>query len=154
MQRFSAGRENARTVGAQTLLLGNEAKLDHEPVEAGQGRELSSLFCLEAEMAVGFEEARVVRIRQQGDVAEEVVENVRLHDVVELVRPPDPLGYREATLGQQSEELSVRQQPRAGNKAPARRILEDVGRIRSTGTASSHRRRSRPLSQAEAARRG
>ena len=52
-------------------------------------------------------------------MAEQVVEQVRLGDVVDLVRAPDPPGHREAAVGQVVEEIQFRQQAFHPDQGPA-----------------------------------
>jgi hypothetical protein len=52
-------------------------------------------------------------------VAEQVVEEVRLLDVVELVRAPDPPGHREAAVGEVREEVQLGQQALDADQLPA-----------------------------------
>src|SRR3546814_20870756 len=60
--------------------------------------------------AVGGHVVGEHRVHQQRHVAEQVVEQVRLLDVVDLVRAPDPPRHREAAVGQVVEEVKFRQQ--------------------------------------------
>src|SRR3546814_12048514 len=52
-------------------------------------------------------------------MAEYVVEDVRLLEIVHLLRPADPVGCREATVGEVAEEHVVGHEPRHSDDAPA-----------------------------------
>ena len=49
---------------------------------------------------------------------EDIMENVRLLEVVELIGPPDEVSRREASIGEMLEEHFVRNQSRNGNDLP------------------------------------
>ena len=59
------------------------------------------------------------RVHQQRHVAEQVMEQVRLGQVVELLGPADPPGHREAAVGQVLEEIQFRQQALHADQLPA-----------------------------------
>ncbi len=68
-------------------------------------------------------------------MAEDVVEDVRLLDVVELAGLPDELPGGEPAVGEVVEEDLVRHQRGHGHDAPAGELLELVGQTREIGDA-------------------
>ena len=69
-------------------------------------------------------------------MAEEVVENIRLNELAELLRLPDPPGDRKAAIGEMIEKHIVGDQARHGDKIPASRGGNDlIGVIKTRNTA-------------------
>ena len=75
---------------------------------------------LDAAAAVGLHVVGEDRVEQQRHVAEQVVEQVRLGDVVDLLGFADPPGHRKAPVGQMIEERQLRQQAFDADQRPSR----------------------------------
>ena len=65
------------------------------------------------------------RISQHGAVAEDLVKDIRLLQVVELITAPDKGGHRKLAVGQQGEEAIERDKRRHRRHRPAGRRLQD-----------------------------
>src|SRR5699024_7804129 len=109
---------DAGAIGPQALAGVDEAKLDGKPVQRG---ELDAVFLvrLEAELAVGLAEGGKIRVGQKRRVAENLVENIRLLQVVELVPGADEGGGRKFLVRQQIEKLAEGNQRRHRSHFPA-----------------------------------
>src|SRR5690606_5221866 len=70
-------------------------------------------------LAVGLHIGGEVGVGQHRDVAEHIVEDVRLLQVVQLIRLADELARDEAAVGQVVEDDLVRHQPRHADHGPA-----------------------------------
>ena len=68
-------------------------------------------------------------------MTEQVMEQVRLLDVLDLVGTPDPPGHREAPVGQVVEEIQFRQQPLDTHQRPAGGLAQDFVEFTETGDA-------------------
>ena len=62
-------------------------------------------------------------------MAEEIMENVRLDEIVEFVGAPDPPGHREPPMGEMVEEDIVRDEPRHGDQLPSGRARQHGVRV-------------------------
>src|SRR3546814_7791425 len=61
-------------------------------------------MCLDATTAVGCHVVGKYRVHQQWCMAEQVVEQIWLGDVIELIGTANPPGHREAAVGQMLEK--------------------------------------------------
>ena len=143
MQRFALGRDDARTVDAQPLRRGNQAEFHRVPVQPGEilQRVRANSVRLDATAPIGLHEVGKQRIHQQRHVPEQIMEQVRFGDVVDLVRAADPPGHREAPVGQMIEEIQLRQQPFHTDQRPAGgRLQHRVERVeaRNLGVVHAH----------------
>ena len=74
---------------------------------------------LDATAAVGGHVVGKHRIEQQRHVSEQVMEHVRLGNVVDLLGATDPPGHRKTPIGQVLEEIEFRQQAFDADQLPA-----------------------------------
>jgi len=81
----------------------------------------ASCAAAQARAAVGREVVGVEGLHQERDVAEHVVKDVRLLDVLDLLRLADPEAGGKAAVGEQLEEHEVRHEARHRHDLPARR---------------------------------
>ena len=79
---------------------------------------------MRADRAVGLDEIREHGVRQHGQVPEEIVEQVRLDQIIELIAPAHPHRDREAALGQVREEVRLRNQAGHADHLEAREPLQ------------------------------
>ncbi len=63
-------------------------------------------------------------VEEERDVPEEVVEDVRFDDVVELLGLAYPVRHRDPATRQQGEKRHFRDQARHGDDFPARRLAQ------------------------------
>src|SRR5690606_13584499 len=121
VHRLAAGRDDAAAVDAQPAGLADEPELHRVPVQPGQvlQRVRADGVRLDPAAAIGGHVVGEHRVHQQRHVAEEVVEEVRLLDVVDLLGAADPPGDREAPVGQVVEEVEFGQQALHADQAPA-----------------------------------
>ena len=105
----------------------DQAELDRVPVHPRQLVEHAELLRAQAADAVGLDVVGDGRVHQQRHVAEHVVEDVRLLEVVELVRLADEVAGREAPVREVLEEHVVGHQARHGDDLPAGALHQDVG---------------------------
>src|SRR3546814_19954477 len=98
-------------------------------------------MCLDATSAVGCQGVGKYRVQQQWCMAEQVVEQIWLGDVIELIGTANPPGHREAAVGQMLEKGQFGEQTFDPDQLPAsglRGHLIDVGDRKSTRLNSSH----------------
>jgi hypothetical protein len=143
-------RRDAGAVDPQAVLLLDQAELDRVPVHPRQLVEHAELLRAQAADAVGLDVVGDGRVHQQRHVPEDVVEDVRLLEVVELVRLADEVAGREAPVREVLEEHFVGHQPRHGDDLPSGALHQDVGEaaevrdpVRGRSAGCPCRRRSR-----------
>ncbi len=121
VQRFALGRDDAGAVDAQALGGVDQAEFHRVPVQAGQvlQRLRADGVRLDPAAAVGGHVVGEHRVHQQRHMAEQVMEQIRFCDVVDLVGAADPPGHREAAVGQVLEEVQFRQQAFHADQGPA-----------------------------------
>ncbi len=81
---------------------------------------------LQPALAIGLHVIGEDRIHQHRHMAEEVVEDVRLLQIVELVLAADEAGRGKATVGEMREEHRIGDEARHGDDMPARRALQPL----------------------------
>ncbi len=113
----------------------DQPELDRIPIEAREIVQLAALHRAAAAFAVGFEEIGVNRIREQRHMAEDIVKNVWLLQIIELVLRPDERGGGEAAVRKMLEKGVIRDQPGDRNHAPARDGREALAQIGEVGDA-------------------
>ena len=118
VEGFLRRGEDAATVDAPAGRGVEQAELDGQPV---QPRQVDALLFrgLETELAVGVGEFGEPGIGQQRAVAEDLVEDVRFLQVVQLLGLADEGGDGKLLAGQQLEEGLERDQRRHSRHAPA-----------------------------------
>ena len=79
--------------------------------------------------AIGFHEVGKDRIGKHRHMAEDIMENIRFLQVVELCFRADESARREAAIGQMIEENLVWHQFRHGHNAPSRDCLKPVRQL-------------------------
>ncbi len=119
-----ARRDDAGSVDPQTRRRLHQAKLHRVPVETGEVGKATQAHRPLAAPAIGLHVVGEHRIGQHRDVAEDIVEDVGLLQVVQLMRLADELAGREAAIGQVIEEHIVGHQARHGDHAPTGQALE------------------------------
>ena len=97
----------------------HQPELHRVPVHARQQRQRAQPLRAQAAFAVGLDEVGDHRVHQHRRMAEHVVEDVGLFEVVELVGAADELSRREAPVSEVLEEDLVGHQPRHGDDLPA-----------------------------------
>ena len=90
-RRHDAGAENSQAFGGL-----DQPELDRVPVEAREIVQVAALHGAAAALAIGLQEIGVDRIGEQRHMAEDIVEDVRLLEIVELVFGPDEGRRRES----------------------------------------------------------
>src|SRR3546814_11649493 len=83
-------------------------------------------MCLETTTAVGRHVVGKNRVHQQRHMAEQVVEQIRLGNVIELIGTANPPCHREAAVGQVLEEGEFGQQTLDADQLPASGISEHL----------------------------
>ncbi len=118
IERFLRRGEDAAAVDAPAGRRVHQAEFDGHPVQA---RQVDALLLAgpEAELAVGVGEFGEPGVGQQRAVAEDLVEDVRLLQVVQFFRRADEGGDREALARQQLEEGLEGNQRRHARHLPA-----------------------------------
>ena len=96
-------RQNAATVDAPALRGIHQTEFDGHPVQARQVHPLL-LGGREAELAVGVGEFGKPRVGQQWAVAEDLVENIRLLQVIQFFTGANKRRHRKLLAGEQFEE--------------------------------------------------
>ncbi len=119
MAQLTRRTDDAGAVRAQAVRFPDQTEFDGVPVQARQQLARAQVMCLEATLAIALHVVGEHRVEQQRYMAEQVVEDVGLHDVVELFGRADPVGDREAPVGQQVEERPLGDQSRHGHDLPA-----------------------------------
>jgi hypothetical protein len=117
--QFAGRAQDAGAVGPQALRRADQAELHRVPVQPRQQLAGIQPAGLQATGAVGLHVVGKGRHEEQRHMAEEVVKDIGLDHVVELFGLADPVGHREAALGQQREEGLFRDQARHGHDLPA-----------------------------------
>ena len=112
VDRLAARGKNAGAVRAQAARGAHQPELHRVPVQPGQHLERRGRARVRADGAVRLDEVREHRVREHGQVAEEVVEQIGFDEIVELVAPAHPHRDREAALGQVREEIRFGNEPR------------------------------------------
>ena len=124
MGQLPARGEDPRPVGPEPLRGLDQPEFHRVPVQAREHLDRPEAVGLQPPAAVGLEVVGEHRVEEQRHVAEEIVEDVGLDDVVELRGRAQPHGHREAAVGEVLEEHEVGQQPRHRHQPPVRRGAE------------------------------
>ena len=120
----------------------DQAELDRVPVERRKVLQPPELHRPQAALAVGLHVVGEHRIGQQRHVAEHIVEDVRLLQVVELRARADELASGETAVGEVVEEHLVRHEARHGHDLEARARLQldiDLGEVRNAAAVEVQR---------------
>ena len=131
--RFGRRGDNAGAVDAQSLGLAYQAELDRVPVHACQLVEHAPLVGAQAALAVGLDKFGDHGIHQQRHVAEHIVENVGLFQIIQFMRLADELAGRETAVRQVFEEHVVRNQAWHGHHLPAGTLGQHLGQLLEIG---------------------
>jgi hypothetical protein len=112
MDRLALGTDDAAAVDAQPIVLLDQPELHRVPVQAREvdQRLGADAVRFHAAAAVGFHVIGEHRVHEQRHVAEQVMEQVGLAEVIQLLGLADPPGHREAAVGQMLEEGELGQQ--------------------------------------------
>ncbi|MEJ1970504.1 MAG: hypothetical protein WDN03_18030 [Rhizomicrobium sp.] len=120
VDRFRPAGRDARAVEAHAIDAFDQPELDRVPVEPRQVLERPELVQRPlAALAIGFHVIGEDRVGQHRHMAEHVVEDIGLLQIVELAGAADELAGREAPVGEMVEEDLVRHQRRHRDDAPA-----------------------------------
>ena len=119
---FGGGREDARAVDLEARRRADQAEFHRVPVEARQKVDLGAGF--QRALAVHLHVVGEHRVAEQRHVAEEIVEQVGLDQVVELGAGADPHRHRKAPMRQVIVEHRVGDQARHADDAPAGQLLQ------------------------------
>ena len=149
MDRFALARHDAAAVDAQAVglavfFLVDQAELDRVPVQPREvlQRIRADPVRFHPALAVGLHVVGEQRVHQQRHMAEQIVEEVGLLDVIDLVGATDPPCHRETAVGQVVEEIQFRQQAFDADQGPAGGGFEhrvDVGELRDAVRGHPHR---------------
>ncbi len=116
----SAGEERiARAEDAQPRRRRQQPELDRIPIEPREIGELAARQRPQSTLAIGLQKARIDRIREQWDMAEYVVKDIRLLQIVERLLRADEGAGGKAPIGEMLEENIVRHEAGDRNDAPA-----------------------------------
>ena len=130
---FGRRGDDAGAVDPQALGAADQAELHRVPVEPRQIAQHAQSLGAQAALAVGLHVVGEDRVGQHRHVAEDIVEDVRLLQVVELVGLADELAGRKAPVGQMVEEHLVGHQTRHRDDAPAGALLQIVAQAAEIG---------------------
>src|SRR5690606_23356689 len=115
----------AAAVDASPGLGVDQAELHRHPVQTGEKYPFF-LAGLQAEAAVGLGKSGEPRVGQQRTVSEQLVENVRFLQVIQLLEGTDKGGNREAFAGQQFKERLEGDQRRYPDYLPAGGVTQHL----------------------------
>lgn len=124
IRQFARRTQDARAIRTQSTGLPDQPELDGVPVQAAQHLARPQSLRLQAALAVTLHIVGKHRVEQQRHMAEEVVKDVGLDDVVKFLWRTDPVRHRELAVGQQREERHLGNQPRHGHDLPARGAVQ------------------------------
>jgi hypothetical protein len=127
--------DDAGAVKLQALAVADEAELHRIPVKPRQSAHGAVPRRAEPALAIGLHVVGEDRVGEQGDVAEDVVEDVGLLQVVALRRRADEPARDERSVGEVSEEDAVGHQAGHGDDAPAGELLQPLGQLVEVGNA-------------------
>jgi hypothetical protein len=111
--------EDAGAVDPGPVVLAGEAELDRVPVEARDPLQCAHLHRREAELAQFLHEIGDLGQSEEGDVAEHVVKDIRLLQIIELRALADEIAGGEAALAEMVEEDVLGDEARNGDHDPA-----------------------------------
>ena len=115
-----AGRaQNACAVSPQAIFLLHQAKFNRVPVQPRQLLASSQAVGLQPTRTIGLHVVGKHRVKQQRYMTEQIMENIRLDNVVKLLRLADPVGDGKFAIGQQRKKWHLRYQPRHCHYLPA-----------------------------------
>lgn len=129
---LAVGGDEAAAVDLDLAVLADEAELDGEPEEAAHALKRLVVGEACADLAVVFEEVGEDGVGVHGDVAEDVVKDVRLRGVLHGVARAEPGGGGEHTGRKHLEEGVGGQEAADGGGLPAGARLEksaDLGEV-------------------------
>ena len=104
----------------------DQPEFDRVPVEPAEQFAGPEAVGLESALAVFLQMVGEDRVEQQGHMAEQVVEHVGLHDVIEFFGGADPVGDREPAVRQQGEKWHLGDQARHGDHLPSGGLAQPV----------------------------
>ena len=123
--RQLAGRgEGARAISAQAVARADQTEFHRVPIETGQIIKRVETLGFHATLAVGLEIIGENLVEQHRHMAEEIVKNIRLDDVLKLLGLSQPHRNRETAVGKVGEEDVVWYQSRHRYQRPAGGWLE------------------------------
>jgi hypothetical protein len=137
---FSVGGDEAAAIDLDLAVLADEAELDGEPEEAAHALERHGIGEAGADLSVTFEKIGKDGVGVHGDVAEDVVEDVRFRGVLHGVARAEPSGRGEHAGGEHLEEGVGGEKAADRGGLPAGARLEegaDLGEVRELVFAES-----------------
>ena len=117
--RFGGRRHDAGAKNAQALRRVQQPKLDRVPIEPGQVVQPAQTQGAQPSLAISLHVVGEDRIGQHRHMAEHVMENVRLLQIVKLIGAADKSARGKTAVGQVRVEYLVWNQPGHGNHTPA-----------------------------------
>jgi hypothetical protein len=137
---FSVGGDEAAAVDLDLAVLADKAELDGEPEEAAHALERDRISEASADFSIAFEKICKDGVGVHGDMAEDIVEDVRLRSVLHGVAGSEPGGGREHSGAKHLEEGIGGEEAadRCGLPACARlKERADLGQVRQLVLAES-----------------
>ena len=119
---FAITGDDARAVDAQGTGFLDQAELDRVPVKPRELVQRSEAQRTQATLAISDHIIGKHRIGEHRDMAEHVMEDVGLLQIIELFGPADEIACRKATVGKMIEKDIVGHQARHSNDLPARGV--------------------------------
>lgn len=129
---LAVGGDEAAAVDLDLAVLADKAELDGEPEEAAHALEGLGVGEAGADLSVAFEKVGEDGVGVHGDVAEDVVEDVRFRGVLHRVAGAEPGGGGEHAGGEHLEEGVCGEEAADGGGLPAGAGLEegaDLGEV-------------------------
>src|SRR6516225_1449408 len=96
---------------------------------------MSEPVSLQTAFAIGLHVVGEDRAHQQRHMAADVVEDVRLLEIIKLVAAPDEAGRREPAAREMSEEYVIRDEARYRDDPPPGGPLENIAKAMKIGNA-------------------
>ena len=132
---FAIAGDNSRAIDAQALGLLHQPEFHRVPVEPRQLFERAKLQRPFAATPIGRHIIAERLVGEHRHMAEHIVKDIRLLQIIELVRAANEIAGHETPIGQMIEEHIVRYQPRHRHDLPARRRHQpfvEFGEVRNT----------------------
>jgi len=116
---LAAGGDDARAVDVQGVAVSDQAELDRVPIKAGEFVDRIELLGAQTALAISLHIIGEDRVGEHRHMAEHVVEDVGLLQIIELVGFADELAGDEAAIGEMLEEDIVGDEARHRDHRPA-----------------------------------
>src|SRR5208282_4899260 len=113
----------------------DQSELDGVPIEPGQVRQMPEPERLQPAFTIGLQVVGEDRVHQQRHMAADVVEDVRLLEIVKLVAAPEKTSRGEPAAGEMGEENVVRDEARHRDDPPPGGSVENIAEAPEIGNA-------------------